>query len=195
MTRHPHPYRHMNALRIATAALLALGTTAAPALAQHTVQTKVGGGGSPHVVSTWEIHGANIAIAYGRPYLKGRADSVVMPLGKVWRTGADEATVLSTDRPLTFGKIALLAGRYTINTVPGADGWELVFGKLSKEGQWGIPYKPELEIGRTPMALTHDATPVDQLTITIDPTATGGVLHIDWGTNRASAAFNVAPKP
>jgi hypothetical protein len=185
----------MKTLRLApvAAALLAFGA-ATPALAQHTVQTKVGGGGSPHVVSTWEIHGANIAITYGRPYLKGRADSVVMPIGKVWRTGADEATVLATDKPLTFGKIALLAGKYTINTVPGEDGWQLVFGKLGKEGQWGIPYQPQLEIGRTPMTLSHVTPPVDQLTITIDPTPTGGVLHVTWGTNSASAAFNVAPK-
>lgn len=183
----------MKTIRIA-AALLSLGTLAAgstPALAQHTVQTKMGGGGSPHVVSTWEINGANIAITYGRPYLKGRADSVVMPLGKVWRTGADEATVLSTDRPLTFGKIALLAGTYTINTVPGATGWELVFGKLGKAGQWGIPYQPALEVGRTPMALENTTTPVDQLTISIDPTPTGGELHLAWGTNRATAAFTV----
>lgn len=181
----------MTSLRLAASALLALTIAATPALAQHTVQLKVGGGGSPHVVSTWEIHGANIAITYGRPYLKGRADSVIMPLGKVWRTGADEATVLATDRPLTFGKIALLPGKYTVNTVPGATGWELVFGKLAKPGQWGIPYQPALELGRTPMTLTHDSTPVDQLTISVDSTATGGVLHVDWGTSRASAAFTV----
>lgn len=184
----------MKTLRIATAALIAVATSAVPAVAQHTVQTKVGGGGSPHVVSTWEIHGAHIAITYGRPYLKGRADSAVMPVGKVWRTGADEATVLSTDKPLTFGTIALMPGKYTINTVPGDKAWELVFGKLGKEGQWGIPYQQSLEIGRTPMALTHTPTSADQLTITIDPTATGGVLHVEWGTNRASARFNVGGK-
>lgn len=184
----------MKTLHIATAALIGLAA-ATPARAQHTVQLKVGGGGSPHVVSTYDIHGANIAITYGRPYLKNRPDSVLMPIGKVWRTGADEATILSTDRPLTFGKIALLAGKYTINTVPGENGWELVFGKLGKEGQWGIPYQPSLEIGRTPMVVSHPATAMDQLTITIDSTPTGGVLHVDWGYNRASAAFNVAPKP
>lgn len=182
---------------IATASLLALGALAAgaaPALAQHTVQTKVGGGGSPHVVSTWDVHGANIAITYGRPSLKGRAEATMMPAGKVWRTGADEATVISTDRSLTFGKVALLPGKYTINTEPGADGWQLIFGKLGKDGQWGIPYQPALELGRTPMTVTHHSAPTEQLTIGIDSTPTGGVLHVDWGTTTASAPFTVGGK-
>ena len=118
------------------------------ATAQKTTDLGAGNGGSHHVKTEWTIGGANIAITYGRPALKGRAEATLMPPGKVWRTGADAATVITTDKALTFGKVVLQPGSYTINTQPGDKSWELIFGKLDKEGQWGIPYLPALEIAR-----------------------------------------------
>src|SRR5262249_47185994 len=85
---------------------------------QKTTQVHPGKGGSPHVKTEWTVDGANIAIEYGRPSIKGRTDADVMPPGQPWRTGADEATVLTTDKPLTFGKLSLAPGTYTINTQP-----------------------------------------------------------------------------
>src|SRR5512134_815874 len=84
--------------------------------AQKTTQVHPGKGKvqSPHVKSQWTIDGANIAIEYGRPSLKGRADTAVMPPGKPWRTGADEATTITTDKALKFGSISLEPGTYTI---------------------------------------------------------------------------------
>ncbi len=76
--------------------------------------------------------------------------------GQPWRTGADEATVLVTDKALKFGSYSLPAGTYTINTEPGDKGWQLIFGKLSKPGQWGVPYQKDLEIGRAPMSVGKD---------------------------------------
>jgi hypothetical protein len=91
-------------------------------------------------------------LEYGRPYLKGRPESQLMPPGEPWRTGADEATILTTDKALTFGTFKLEPGTYTINTQPGTP-WQLMFGKLAKPNQWGIPYQKELEIGRSQMAI------------------------------------------
>ena len=103
---------------------------------------------APHV-----LVGANIAIEYGRPFLKGRPESQMMPPGREWRTGADEATIITTDKPLKFGTVSLAPGSYTLNTQPTEKGWELIFGKLGKPGQWGVPYQAPLEIGRAPMTL------------------------------------------
>lgn len=173
----------------AAAALVAAGTLAATA-AQKTAEVHPGKGGSPHVKSEWTIDGANIAIEYGRPSLKGRADTAVMPPGKPWRTGADEATTITTNKALKFGSISLEPGTYTINTQPG-ESWQLIIGKLGKPGQWGIPYNKSLEIGRTPMTVAKTASPVEQLTISIDDTATGGTLRIEWGSVSATAPFTV----
>jgi|SRR5687767_3850391 len=180
----------MNRLVLGSAiALMATTLTAAPM--QQTTQVHPGKGGSPHVRSTWTIDGASIAIEYGRPAIKGRPEAELMPPGKPWRTGADEATTITTDRALTFGKVSLEPGTYTINTQPG-DQWEIIFGKLSKPGQWGVPYQAALEMSRAPMTAGKTAAPVEQLLISIDDTPAGGTLRIEWGTASASIAFTVA---
>jgi hypothetical protein len=159
--------------------------------AQKTTQTSVGSGGSPHVKSEWTIDGAAIVIEYGRPSLKGRPEAQMMPAGKPWRTGADVATILRTDKPLKFGAVTLAPGDYTINTQPGDKEWQLIFGKLGKEGQWGIPYQASLELHRVPMAVGRTAAPVEQVTISIDDTAGGATLRIEWGTTSVTAPFTV----
>ena len=158
--------------------------------AQKTTQVHPGKGGSPHVKSEWTIDGANISITYGRPSVKGRDEAKLMPPGKEWRTGADEATTLTTDKNLMFGSVHVTPGTYTLYTVPGANEWQLVISK--KTGQWGIPYPGAAEdLGRAPMKVTKNATPVEQLTISIDDTPAGGDLSIAWGTQKATISFMV----
>ena len=149
-----------------------------------------GCGGSPHIRGEWTILGASISIEYGRPYLKGRAETTMMPPGAPWRTGADEATVITTNKPLKFGSVTLVPGSYTINTQPGAE-WQLLLGRIEKPGQWGIPYIRTLEIGRMPMKVGKTAKPVEQVTISIDAAPTGGTLRVEWGTTSAVAPFTV----
>ena len=139
--------RYMTAMTLAC-------TLAVPLAAQKMTEIGTGRGGSPHVKAEWAVDGAAITIEYGRPSLKGRPEAQLMPPGQPWRTGADEATTITSNKPLTFGSVKLAANTpYTINTVPGDKQWQLVFGKLSKPGQWGIPYQPALEIGKEPMAV------------------------------------------
>jgi hypothetical protein len=172
------------------AALFAL--SAVLVQAQKTTELKPGSGGSPHVRTEWTIDGASIAIEYGRPFLKGRPESQMMPAGKEWRTGADAATVITSDKPLKFGAISLTPGSYTINTVPGEKEWQLVIGRLSKPGQWGIPYQKDLEIGRTPMKVGKTKAPVENVTISIDDApGNGATLRVEWGTTSATAPFTV----
>jgi len=114
-----------------------------------------------------------------------------MEAGKPWRTGADEATILKTDKPLKFGTLSLEPGTYTLNTQPGDKQWQLLVGKLAKPGQWGIPYNESLEIGRAPMAVQTAKTPAEQVTISIDDTPKGATLRVEWGTRSASIPFTV----
>jgi Protein of unknown function (DUF2911) len=158
--------------------------------AQKTTQISPGQGGSPHVRTMWMIDGANISIEYGRPYLKGRTvGKEIAPFGKVWRTGADEATTLVTDKPLMFGSLAVPAGTHTIYTLPNEKEWQLIVSK--KTGQWGIPYPEGNDLGRAPMTVGQTAASADQLTISIDDTDAGGTLRIEWGMTSASIPFTV----
>ena len=158
--------------------------------AQKTTEVHPGKKGSPHVRTAWTIDGANISIEYGRPFLKGRPESTMMPPGQEWRTGADEATTLKTDKPLKFGTLSVPAGTYTLYTVPGESQWQLIVSKAT--GQWGIPYPQGQDLGRVPMKVGKTKAPVEQLTISIDDTAAGGTLRIEWGTTSASVPFTVS---
>ncbi len=179
--------------RIRNIALAAAITFPSIAFAQapKTVQTGVGGGGSPHVTSTWTLDGATVSISYGRPSLKGRDEAKLMPVGQPWRTGADEATVITSDKPITLGTIKLPAGSHTIFTQPGENEWQLILGKLEKPGQWGTPYNAALEIARTPMKLGKAAAPVEQVTYHIDTAGKAHALRIEWGTKSATVPLTI----
>jgi len=162
------------------------------AAAQKTTDIHPGKGGSPHVRTEWTIDGANISIEYGRPYTKGRT---IFPdihkYGEVWRTGADEATVLTTDKTLTFGSVVVPPGKYSVWTVPGEKEWQLVINKDIPK--WGTMYKSVAasDLGRTPMKTEKVTSPVEQFTISVNDTPEGGVLQLEWENVRASAPFTV----
>jgi len=159
--------------------------------AQKTTEKHPGKAGSPHVLTEWTIDGANISIEYGRPSLKGRTPGTdVDPYeGREWRTGADEATTLKTDKPLKFGTLTVPAGTYTLNTIPVGGTWQLIVSK--SVGKWGIPYPKGEDLGRVPMTLSKPAKATEQLTFSIQDTPAGGTLHIDWGATRASIPFTI----
>ncbi|HXG90514.1 MAG TPA: DUF2911 domain-containing protein [Vicinamibacterales bacterium] len=163
----------------------ALGMTVS---AQKRTEVHPGKGGSPHVRTAWMIDGANISVEYGRPALKGREEGKLMPMGRVWRLGADEQTTLVTDKPLTFGALSVPAGTYGLHALVDAN-WQLVISKRDKG--WGVPYPEGQDLGRAPMKAGKTAKPVEMLTISIDDTATGGVLRVEWGNTSASVPFTV----
>ena len=159
--------------------------------AQKTTPVHPGKAGSPHVRTEYTIDGANVSVEYGRPSVKGRAiGKDVDPFeGKEWRTGADEATTLKTDKALKFGSLTVPAGTYTLYTIPTGGTWHLVISK--KTGQWGIPYPQGEDLGRAPMTIGKPPAAAEQLTISVQDTQAGGTLHIDWGGTRASIPFTI----
>jgi hypothetical protein len=65
--------------------------------------------------------------------------SALAPVGKVWRTGANEATVFETSKDVTIEGKTLPAGKYGLYTIPGDKEWTIIFSKSWK--QWGTVYK------------------------------------------------------
>ena len=79
----------------------------------------------------------DIAIRYSQPSKKGRVVfGGLVPYGRVWRTGANEATEFTTQTPLTIGGKTLAAGKYTLWTIPEKDNWTVIWN--SKQYMWGI---------------------------------------------------------
>ena len=157
---------------------------------------------SPHETISSAIDGNKVTIVYGRPYSKDPKSGEVrniwgtlVPYGKVWRTGADEATLLTTEQPVVLGGTTVPAGTYSLFTLPAADGTaKLIINK--RTGQWGIPYKEQNEatneLARIDLKKdTLDKT-VDQFTMAIDQNPSGGgVLKMMWENTQFSVPFTV----
>jgi hypothetical protein len=130
--------------------------------------------------------GQTITTAYSSPRMKGRKifDGLV-PYGKVWRTGANEATTFVTTADVEVGGKTIPAGSYTLFTVPDPNKWTLIINK--KTGEWGIPYKYESdELARVDMKVSKIPSPVEDFTISYEKSGNGCMMNIEWDTTRAS---------
>ena len=130
--------------------------------------------------------GKTIKTDYSSPRMKGRKIyGDLVPYGKVWRTGANEATTFVNSADVVVGGKTVPAGSYTIFTVPTADKWTLIINK--KTGEWGIPYKYEKdELAKVDMKVSKLDSPVENFTITYEKSGSGCTMELDWETTRAS---------
>jgi hypothetical protein len=159
---------------------------------------------SPHETISAVIDGNRVMVVYGRPYTKdprtGENRKIwgdLVPYGKIWRTGADEATLLITQKPIVMGETTIPAGAFTLWTLPNEDGTaKLVVNK--QIGQWGVGREPKqayddaLDVGRIDLKKEALDKPVDQFTIAVEKGASGGgVLKMMWESTQFSVPFTV----
>ncbi len=145
---------------------------------------------SPRDTARASVAGASLLVDYGRPRKRGREIfGNVVPWGQVWRTGANAATQLRTDRDLAFGSLTVPAGLYTLWTLPTASGWQLIINRQT--GQWGTEFDAARDVGRVPMTVCALADPVESFTISIEAQGAGGVLAVTWDRTRAQIPFTV----
>jgi len=147
---------------------------------------------SPHEKTTGTIAGKTITIEYGRPYKKGRKIfGGLEPFGTVWRTGADEATTITTPADLMIGSIHVPAGTYSLFTIPNEKEWTIVINKVAQQ-MGAFEYDQKMDVGRAPMKLEKASSPLEQLTITIESRGGNqGVLWIAWDDAIATVSIMV----
>src|SRR5438105_2506435 len=111
----------MNRFRTLVLVAAALMVGAAPVVAQ---QKRI----SPPDITGASIDGNRVTVWYSRPYTKdpntGEPRKIwggLVPYGKVWRTGANEATLMVTQQAIVMGGTPIPAGAYTLFTLPAAD--------------------------------------------------------------------------
>ncbi len=131
----------------------------------------------PDSVKITTQDGVNIAIHYSKPSLKGRQLGVdIAPVGKVWRTGANEATTIAFDKNVTIEGKSLVAGTYSLYSIPGEQQTTLIFNKAWK--QWGTKYDESQDALRVDVSNATATTSQEQFTITASPT---GTVTLTWG--------------
>jgi hypothetical protein len=142
---------------------------------------------SPPAQATCQLtSGATITIDYSSPRAKGRKIfGGIVPFGKIWRAGANEATSFVTTADLSVGGTTVPAGTYTIFAIPEQNQWTLVISK--KTGEWGLAYAGAGEdLARIGMKVSQLPSSVENFTIAFDHGSSSCTLDMDWETTRAS---------
>lgn len=136
--------------------------------------------------------GKTVTIKYSRPSMRGRKIfGELVPYGKVWRTGANAATSLTTDTALDIGGTSVPAGNYTLYTLPGERSWQLIVNKQT--GQWGTKYDEGQDLARIPMKVSQLPSGLEIFTISLDKTgAKSATLKLEW--ELTSATVNITEK-
>ena len=145
---------------------------------------------SPPAQAPFDLGGGkSITVDYSSPRAKGRKIyGELVPFGKVWRAGANEATTFVVTADIVVGGTQVPAGSYTLFTIPDKDKWTLVISKAT--GEWGTDYPgPEKDLARIPMKVSSLSAPVENFTISFDKAGIGATMNMDWDTTRASVGI------
>jgi hypothetical protein len=146
---------------------------------------------SPPAQASATVNGKKITIDYSAPSVRGRKIfGGLVPYSQVWRTGANEATKLTTEGDLQLGNLAVPKGSYSIYTWIEPGQWQLIINKQT--GQSGMEYNQAQDLGRVPMQLGKTPAPVETFAITL--TSAGGnkgLLKMAWENTEASLPFTV----
>ncbi len=180
----------MKALRTSLLLFPALLFATSPLLAQEKPRV------SPHETVNATFGSNEVGVVYGRPYSKdpksGEKRKIwgsLVPYGKVWRMGADEATLLSTKQAINLGGTAIPAGTYSLFMQPDESGGaKLIVNKQT--GQWGTKYDEKQDLARIDLKKEAAPAPANQFTIALEESGeNGGMLKMTWEDAQYSVAI------
>jgi hypothetical protein len=144
---------------------------------------------SPYDSVKFSIRGQNAQVCYGRPAARGRTMlGDFLPYGQLWRTGANEPTIIHLSFAAKIAGIPVTPGSYSIYTVPTATDWTVVVNRSIT--QWGHEnrYTDEVkaqEAGRAVVPSERLTEHVEMFTIRTEPVGEDGVdLLLEWENTR-----------
>lgn len=148
------------------------------------------GRASPYDSVATTVGEASVKICYGRPSARGRTmiGGEAVPFGQLWRTGANEPTILHTTAPIIVGGVSLSEGSYSIYTIPGEETWEVFFSRSIDH--WGLAINDEVraqEVGSAQVAREVPDEHVETFTMAFrDGGDQGTHLVLEWEEFRIS---------
>lgn len=139
----------------------------------------------PAIVKETISSGATVSIDYSQPSVKGRTiGGEIAPFGKVWRTGANEATVFEVSKDVKVEGKDLPAGKYSLYSIPGESEWTIIFNKTWE--QPGTQYSEAEDALRVTVKPGKAPANTEKMTFNI---AKSGTVTLLWGD--IAVPFNV----
>ncbi len=121
--------------------------------------------------------GEEAKVIYSRPQLKGRRLSKLIPEGKMWRLGANEATQISFANDVVFGGTKVKAGTYTMFAIPGKTEWTIILNKdLNLWGNSGLDESKN--VAKVKGKVSSSMAPIEAFSISFDRDMN---LYLGWG--------------
>lgn len=166
------------------------GTPAGPDTACVVMDLALEGRLSPLDSLSFRVGNAVMKVCYGRPSARGRTmiGGEDVPYGRLWRTGANEPTMIHVTAPLTVAGLRVPPGSYSLYTIPDSNEWVVIINRSIT--QWGHIARytsrvRELEVGRATVRSERLARHVETMTFTSEPDgARGAVLVLEWERTR-----------
>ena len=127
-----------------------------------------------------------VKITYSQPQKKNREIfGHLVPFGEVWRTGANEATELTTTKDIMIETIILKAGTYSLFTIPEKDKWIIIIN--ADVGLWGsYNYNVQKDIWRFEVPVLSSDKIFEAFTIIFDHRNDVADLLIMWDKTKVS---------
>ena len=136
----------------------------------------------PAKVSETLSSGVTVTIDYSQPSVKGRSiGKELAPYGKVWRTGANEATVFELSKDAMVGGKKLAAGKYGLYSIPNTTEWTIIFNKTWN--QWGTNYTEGDDALRIKATPTKAKAFTEKMTFNLNK---NGTVTLLWGDTQVS---------
>lgn len=127
-------------------------------------------------------------VIYSRPQLKGRSLSELAPAGKVWRTGANEATEITFNKDVTLGKTKIKTGTYSLYTIPNEKEWTVIINK--DVNIWGAySYKEANDVARLNVPVTQAEDALEAFSMVFTKGENGIILNLGWDKTRVAIPF------
>ncbi len=176
------------------ASILCLTVGLGAALPVYAQQQRV----SPPDIAGAVVDGNRVTIYYSRPYSKDPQKGDIrkiwgglVPYGKIWRVGANEATLLVTQGTIELDGKTIPGGAYTLFVLPEEDGKaQLIVNK--QIGQWGLTYDEKQDLVRVPLTKSDLKEPLNQFAMAVQRVqAGGGVIKLMWENTQFSVPFTV----
>ncbi|MFD2567124.1 DUF2911 domain-containing protein [Pseudotenacibaculum haliotis] len=127
--------------------------------------------------SSYRVSDKVVKVTYSRPQLKGRSLGKLAPAGKVWRTGANEATEITFYKDVNFGGTPVKAGTYTMYAIPGDKEWTIIISK--QLNVWGSYfYKDSQDVARVKGKVSKSKDNIEAFSIAFGDDKT---MYLGWG--------------
>lgn len=123
----------------------------------------------------------SVEVTYSRPAAKGRkVFGDLVPFDKLWRTGANAATLIKFSEPVEIAGKKIDTGTYALYTIPGTESWQIILNKGVKN--WGVDgYKESEDVLKFSVVPSRLGEKMENFTILFDAvTPSSCEMYIVW---------------